>query len=246
MNHVRRLALVSLASLGTLASTLASAAWRTVEGSGTIVTQHRDATGLSRVAVGGDFEVEIRQGTREGIELTGDDNILPLVETRMEGPAGARLLTIATRDNVDWSSRKPIRVRVDLLTLSGLELGGGGHVVANGLHTSALSVSVGGSGAISLPGLATDRLSASIGGSGRIGSDGRANAVVIHIGGSGDCDFGQLAAGDVTVAIGGSGSATVNASRSLTGAIGGSGNIRYKGAVTPTVQVGGSGSVVRL
>ena len=246
MNHVRRLAIASLASLGALACTASFAAWRTVEGSGTIVTQHREATGLARVSVGGDFEVEIRQGAKEGIELTGDDNILPLVETRLDGPVGARVLTIRTRDNADWSTRQPIKVRVDLLTLTGIDVGGSGHVVSNGLHTSRLDVAIGGSGAVALPKLDAERLDVDIGGSGRVGADGRTKAVAVSIGGSGNCDLGQLAAGDVRVSIGGSGSARVNAAQSLNVSIAGSGQVRYTGAATPSVSVVGSGSVDRL
>ena len=242
----RRFVLVSLVSLASLASTGAFAAWRTVQGSGKIVTEHREATGLARVAVGGDFEVEIRQGSKEGIELTGDDNLLPLVETRLEGPADARVLRIETRDHIDWSSKQPIRIRIDLVTLSGIDLGGSGRVAAAGLHTKVLDVAIGGSGAVTLAGLEAERLGVSIGGSGRIGADGRAKAVAVRIGGSGDGDLGKLVADDVSVTIGGSGSATVNAVQTLKGVIAGSGRVRYSGAAVPSIKVAGSGSVDQI
>jgi len=241
-NASRRFALVALASLAS-APAFAS---QTVRGSGKTVTEHREATGIDRVAVGGDFEVEIRQGTKEGVDLTGDDNLLPLIETRIEGAAGSRTLQIRTRDDVDLTSTQPIRIGIDLVNVSAINLGGSGKIGANGLHAKGLAVAVGGSGSVTLHGLDAESLQVSIGGSGRMGGDGRAKAVAIKIGGSGECELAKMVADDVSVTIGGSGSADVNANQTLKGVIAGSGRVRYTGAATPSITIAGSGSVKRV
>lgn len=243
MDHPRRLVVVCLAAL---ASTRGFAFDRFVRGSGKIVTERREATGVARVDVGGAFEVEIRQGTQEGIELSGDDNLLPLIETRLEGAAGARTLKIKARDDVQWSSSQPIRVRIDLVNLTALDLGGSGRVVATGLHAQRLDVAIGGPGRVALAGLDAERLLVNIGGSGRLSSDGHAKALSINIGGSGDCLLAQLAVDDVNISIAGSGSAEVNADKKLAVSIAGSGRVRYNGAATPSASISGSGSVKRL
>jgi hypothetical protein len=243
MEHAsRRLVLVALASL----ASAPAFADRSVGGSGKIATEHREAKGIDRVSVGGDFEVEIRQGTAEGIELTADDNLLPLIETRIEGAAGSRTLQIRTRNDVEWTSTQPVRIRVDLVNVSAIDLGGSGHVASTGLHAKALAVAVGGSGGVVLNGLDAERLQASIGGSGRVRADGHAQTVAVKIGGSGDCELAKLAADDVSVTIGGSGSADVNGGKSIKVVIAGSGRVRYTGAATPAVTIAGSGTVKRL
>src|SRR3954468_9318590 len=54
---------------------------RQVTGSGVSRTELRSAGGFHGIALGVDAILEIRQGATEGLSITGDDNILALVET---------------------------------------------------------------------------------------------------------------------------------------------------------------------
>jgi len=242
MNSRRRLLAASLAAL----SVPAFAATHDVRGSGRLASERRPATGFDRIAVAGAFELELRQGSAESVELTGDDNLLPLVETRIEGREGSRTLKIAPKPDVDLQPSQPIRIRVDLVNLSSVALAGGSTLKANGLRTGRLSISIGGSGDFSLSALEAERLAISVGGSGKVAADGRTQSASLSIAGSGRVALARLAADDVSVDIAGSGSAEVQAERKLKISIAGSGRVRHGGAAVPSVRIVGSGDVRRV
>jgi hypothetical protein len=242
MNARRRLLAISLATV----SLPAFSASRAVRGSGNMTSERRAVTGFDRLSVAGDFEIELRQGTAEGLELTGDDDLLPLIETVIEGREGSRTLRISPQRDIDLRPSQPIRIRVDLVRLSGVSLAGGSRVKAQGLRTGSLSLSIGGAGDITLVALEAERLAINIGGSGRVTVDGRSPEASLSIAGSGRVTLVGLAADDVSVDIAGSGNAEVRAERRLKVSIAGSGRVRYGGAAVPSISIVGSGDVQRL
>lgn len=228
------------------ATAIAFAFQRTVRGSGHIVGDKRAAGGFERVAVAGEFDVELRQGQVEGVELTGDDDLLALVETRViEGSGGARTLKIAPRPDVDLMPTQRIRVRVDLVRVTSLQLAGSSRASAAGLRVDRLAVSMSGAGGLTLNGLDAQDLSLSLGGSGRVNADGRTKAATLSVAGSGRVALAGLVAEDVSIDIAGSGSAEVQANQRLRVSIAGSGHVKYTGTAVPQVRVAGSGSVSR-
>ena len=243
MNARRRLLAFSLAAL----SLPAFSSPRTVRGSGRIATERRAVTGFDRLAVAGEFEVELHQGSAEGVELVGDDDLLPLVETVVESRDDARTtLRISPRRDVDLAATQPIRIRVDLIRLSSISLAGSTRLKASALRTGRLALSLGGSGDIALAGLEAERLAVNIGGSGKVKVGGRAPEVAVSVAGSGRAGLGDVAADDVSVTVAGSGDADVRAERKLKVTIAGSGRVRHGGAAQPVVSIVGSGDVRRL
>lgn len=217
---------------------------RKVAGSGRIASEQRSVTGFDRIAIAGAFEVELRQGSSEGVELSGDDNLLALVETRLEG-SGSRTLKIGPKPDVDLAPSRPIRVRIDLKQLTAIDMGGSSTLAASGLRVGKLSVAMGGSGSMKLAALDAERLALSLGGSGRAQADGHAKSVSLNIGGSGQVACAALAVDEVSVNIAGSGSAEVQANQRLSISIAGSGRVRHTGTAVPTVSIVGSGDVRR-
>ncbi len=219
-------------------SVLAGAA---VVGSGKVATERRAVAGFDAIALRGSITLELRQGEREGLELSADDNLLPLIETRVVG----RTLEIGPGPDTGWRARNDIRVRVDLVQLKSLSLSGSGDVRADALKAGTLKLLVQGSGDIRLGGLAADEVSVRIAGSGDVALDGRAAKLAISVVGSGDVDAGRLEADDASVSIAGSGDADVNAGRTLTITIAGSGDVRHRGNASVQTAIAGSGSVHR-
>ena len=56
-----------------------------VSGSGRVATDKRDVKGFSSVDVSGIFQVEIVSGKDFSVEVQADDNILPLIQTNVDG-----------------------------------------------------------------------------------------------------------------------------------------------------------------
>jgi hypothetical protein len=210
-----------------------------VVGSGRLQTESRAPGSFQAISIKGPIRMVLRQGSREAIEVTADDNLLPLIETRVENA----MLKVGPRKGISYSSRNPVTVTVDFVALKELAVGGSGDVVGQAMKASTLEVAIGGSGTVRLPKLQASTLSLTIGGSGDFESSGRTGRFSVGIGGSGSVHAEELDADDVSVNIGGSGDASVRANRTLDVSVGGSGDVVYSGAAVVKTSIAGSGSV---
>lgn len=193
-----------------------------VHGSGHPATQERAVRDVYGVAVSVPADVVVTQGSKEGVTITADDNLLPYIETVVD----SGILRIRPRDQAAISARTPIRVSVTARSPQLLAVSGSAHIKA--------------------PSLVIGRVEAKISGSGRIELAGGTPSFTAHVAGSGDVDAGRLAAQDATATISGSGSVRIQAQRSLSATIAGSGDIGYYGDPKVEQRVAGSGRVHRL
>ena len=214
----------------------------TIKGSGVSKTDTRSVSGFHGVSLGIDARVELRQGDTEGVTITGDDNIVPLVETVVE----KGMLKIRWPEDKHMSlTYKKIDIVVNLKDIDGIRLGGSGYIHAARLKTGRLQASLAGSGDILLDALDADSLQGTIAGSGKLKAAGRADTVEFTLAGSGDFVAPKLESRRVSVSVQGSADAIVWATESLTATIAGSGDVRYYGKPQVTKTVAGSGSVQR-
>lgn len=214
-----------------------------VQGSGKLQTETRTVGSFQAIELRASANLVLRQGAREALELRADDNLLALVETRVVTRSGVPTLEIRMRDHTSYSSRNPITLTVDVVTLSSLSVRGSGNVSGDGLKASALKIAVAGSGDVKLQKLSLDEASLKISGSGNANLAGKVARLSLSISGSGDINTRELEADEVSVRIAGSGDASVNAGKTLTVSIAGSGDVEYTGAATLKSSVAGSGSV---
>jgi hypothetical protein len=210
-------AAAAIASLGVAAAS----AWTGITGSGRAVTQQRAVSGFNGVALSLPGRLEIVQGPAEGVTLTADDNLVPEIETVVEGG----VLHVRFRKGIGATTRTRISVTVNARAIDSIALAGSGDVVAATLETAELSVRVAGSGDVKL--------------------GGRAESLQLRISGSGDVDAGRFDTQRAKVSVAGSGDATVWARQSLEVSVSGSGDVRYFGDPKVRSKVAGSGSVRR-
>lgn len=198
---------------------LAGCSWTGIRGSGTAKTEVRTVPPFSAIDLTGSMDAEIAVGAEARVELSGDDNIIPLITTDVHG------------DHLEIGSRKSIRPNVKLLAritvprLTGIDLSGSGDITARGIQA--------------------DHLAIGISGSGTIRGDGTAHELEVNVGGSGAIAFGQLAAERARVNVSGSGAVEVAATRTLEVSISGSGDVTYHGDPELKKHVSGSGTVVK-
>lgn len=240
-------ALLPAAQAGEGTDTKLSLSWNTfwggkmTKGSGKVTTDKRTLSGYDALGLKGSLNVKLRQAAEEGVEVTGDDNIVPFVETRVEG----NTLVVTTKKGVSFSTRNPITVLVKVKSLKAIAISGSGDLSAEPLKIGALATSISGSGNVHFDGLQADSFSLVIAGSGDFTANGKAAQQTISISGSGDVRADKLEGEDVTVTIAGSGDASVWAKGTLTASVAGSGDIRYVGDPKVTQRIAGSGSVAR-
>lgn len=216
-----------------------------VTGSGKLVNESRAVTGFQAIALRAPMKLVLRQGTREGVELRADDNLLPLIETIVVERDGVPTLELAFKKGSDFSTRSPVVATIDLITLKALLISGSGNIVGDALKTPSLGVAITGSGDVRLKQLVADEVSARVSGSGDIEFAGRTAKLGISISGSGDVKTRALEADDVSVKVAGSGDADVTARKTLTVSIAGVGRVKYIGDATVKSSIAGRGSIVK-
>lgn len=213
-----------------------------IKGSGVSRTDSRNVSGFRGVSLGIDARVELRQGDTEGVTITGDDNIVPLVETVVE--KGMLKIRWPVDKHFSLTYRR-LDVVVNLKDIDAIRLGGSGYIHAARLKTGKLQASLAGSGDILLDALDAESLQGSIAGSGKLKAAGRTETVEFTLAGSGDFVAPKLESHRVSISVQGSADAIVWATESLTATIAGSGDVRYYGKPQVTKTVAGSGSVQR-
>jgi carbon monoxide dehydrogenase subunit G len=213
-----------------------------IVGSGQSATERRAVGAFDAVSVSGNMKLVVRQAATIAVLVRADDNVLPVLETVVEGGT----LKVRYQRGTSVSTRTPVVVEVDASTLKALSTSGSGDIELETFKTPVLNLSVSGSGDVRFKGLDTDNLSLSISGSGDAQGDGRASKLRISIAGSGDVKFGSVVSDEVRISIAGSGNAVVQAARTLEASIAGSGDVRYTGNATVSSRVAGSGSIKKL
>jgi hypothetical protein len=215
-------------------------------GSGTAATESREVSGFSAISLRGGMDLVVRQGARETVQVTADDNLLPLLQTTVEGSGETRTLVVQWRRGESIRPRARTVVTVDVVQLTALASSGSGDIVVEALKSAALALSISGSSDARLRGLDAEQLRVALTGSGGVQASGKAGKLDVSIAGSGDVNARELAADEVSVSIAGSGDASVRANKSVAVSIAGSGDVEYAGAATITrSRIAGSGSVRR-
>src|SRR5262245_10016056 len=188
-----------------------------VRGSGVRSEEDRPVAEFHAIDLETCANVKVEVGPTPSLHISGDDNLLPLVETKVENG----VLTVDVHESCRFRC--------------GLELA---------ITTPALErFVIEGSGDVQIQGLAADQLKLAIEGSGTIHAHGKAKNLVGSIEGSGTLSLAELAAENADLSIEGSGSMKVAVAEALHYSIEGSGDIRYAGDPDLGGKIEGSGSV---
>jgi hypothetical protein len=242
LNQPPRQLFVTLALLGLAFLPLAGQAAGTT-GSGKAATETRALPEFQSIELSGSMDLKVRQGSPQSVQLQADDNLLPLLETVVEGSGAEARLNVKWKRWQSIHTRSKAVVTVVLPKLNAVALKGSGDLQLDAFNTPALKLAMSGAGDAKIKDLAADELVISLSGSGNVAGQGKATKLKIGIAGSGDVRFADLQADEVRVSIAGSGDAAVNAQKSLDVSIAGSGDVSYVGNPSVKSSVAGSGSI---
>lgn len=210
-----------------------------VRGSGHRIGETRRVDGFDRVSVSGSFEVRIAAGTTPRLRLEGDDNLLPLVETRVAGG------TLHIRSRRPLRPARRILIEVGVPHLAGIGSSGSSDVRATGIRSRSFDAEVSGSGSLHAEG-DFGRLSTAVSGSGDVTGLGTAETIDVDVSGSGDVDLLAVQARSADVDGSGSGNVAVRVTERLAVSLSGSGDVRYAGNPTVSATTSGSSRVRRI
>jgi hypothetical protein len=211
-----------------------------VEGNGHIIREERAISGFRTVDATGFMNVYLTQGDGFHIQLEGESNILPYIETRLEG----NKLIVGTLHSIDIKTNERLNVYITAPRFDKVDLAGSGNIVGKSTldNPESIKFNLGGSGNINADVDAPD-VESSLNGSGRLQLTGQTRQLKIEIGGSADFVSDSLKSESADVTIMGSGSAYLFASMNLKVTIMGSGDVYYLGNPAISSHIMGSGSV---
>jgi predicted small secreted protein len=211
-------------------------------GSGKVISQQRQVSGFSKVALSGIGQLIITQGNTESLTIDAEDNVLPQITTNVVGDTlHIDLKNDNFQDNV--IPTKPIVYHLAVKNIDGIQISGAGSVDSANLTSDNLSISSSGAGSIHLLTITAQSVSSEVSGVGGIELSGKVTSQSINISGSGSYNAPDLESQTATVVISGAGGATVWAKTSLDVTISGAGSVNYYDTPTITKNISGVGSV---
>jgi hypothetical protein len=190
-----------------------------VRGSGNVITESRDVSGFSEIALFGSGTVRVDVNGTESLIVEAEDNIMPLLKTEVRNGR----LELSVESSI--SPTTDVTYTVTAVALDGVTIAGSGDVAATGVAADSFDIEVSGSG--------------------RVEPAGTAGTLAVEISGSGRYLGEGLKSSVGTVRVSGSGEAVVNVTDDLDVDVSGSGGVQYIGEPTVTESVSGSGYVTR-
>jgi Putative auto-transporter adhesin, head GIN domain len=189
-----------------------------VEGSGNVITESREVSDFTEIVLAGTGRVIVEVTGTESLTIEAEDNIMPLLETRVINGR----LRLDTSGSI--SPTVEIVYTITAETLDGLVISGSGVVEAEAIDSTDFQVDISGSGDVVVEGILSGLLSMSISG-------------------SGEFDGESLTAPEGRVDVSGSGNAVVNITDNLEVSVSGSGEVEYLGDPNVESSISGSGTV---
>jgi hypothetical protein len=235
--------LLLLLSVSLLAGSCRFITGKRVRGSGNVKTEDRALTGFKGIESYGSFDLYVSNGATNAVKIEGEDNLLPYIETYIDGD----ILKIDTKDGYRLSPSRSLKVFVTAPDYRRIKSYGSGNIIGENkiTGTGKLDLGVTGSADIKME-VDAPEIDADISGSGNIHLNGQTKHFSGTVSGSGNVRAYDLKAEETKVRIAGSGNADVYASVSLDVNVAGSGDVRYKGEGKVNSNIAGSGNVKKV
>jgi hypothetical protein len=213
-----------------------------VQSSGVLKTETRPVKDIERVSLRGTGDLTIIQGNEEGLTIEADENLLPYIETTMQG----RELVISLKNNISLNITNKIHYTLKVKNLNRVSVSGSGNVDADKLNVGDLALEVTGSGDMKIADLQAKNLTTRISGAGNFELKGKVQSQDATITGSGNYNAGDLQSSEAKLTISGAGNMTTWATDKMDVHITGFGNINYYGKPSLTQSISGGGGVKSL
>jgi len=190
-----------------------------VIGSGVVASESRAVTSFSAVTVIGPFRVSLRPAATTSLELTAEDNVLPLIRTEVRGD---RLHVFLVEGSLTMTHEMAVRIASP--ELRAIDGAAAAHIEALGFTVDALDTRLGDASSLVVA--------------------GRADRHDLHLAGASRCRAEELRSRFVNAELSGASNAIVSVSDTLYVRASGASTLEYIGDPALTLDVSGL-SVVR-
>jgi len=188
-------------------------------GDGPVQSETRKADAFTRIAVSGGIGVTVRTGPTPALEVSAQENILPVIATDVEGD------TLRIRSTESYSTSEGVEVAVTTPALVVISMSGGSQGRMEGLDAERLDIELSGGAGLTATGTAT--------------------SVALNMTGGSRASLENLTATTITLDLSGGTTATVQASDRVSGSASGGSRVSVLGDPQLNVEVSGGGEVTR-
>jgi hypothetical protein len=230
--------LIILSLLLTSCSVLSNAGVKIITPSNVTTSENRDVSGFNAIEFSTFGKVNIIQGDKESLNISGPDNLVPEISTTVNNGT----LVIKTTNNISvptLGTENMMTYTIVVKELTSLSVSGFGDVQIEALSTPSMNIDMSGAGKIVQNQLSTDKLDVSLSGAGGIDISGKATQATVDISGAGSVNAPDLQIQTADVNISGLGGATLWVTDQLNGNISGAGSVSYYG--NPQTNTSSSG-----
>ncbi len=230
--------LIIISMLLTSCGLLKSAGVNVITPSNVNISENRNVSGYSAIEFSTFGKVNIMQGDKESVNISGPDNIVPEITTTVSNGT----LIIKTRQNLTvttLTSEHMLTFTIVVKDLTSLAVSGAGDVQVETLSTPSMTINMSGAGKVTQNQITTDNLNVAMSGLGGIVISGQATRATFDISGAGDIKAGDLKVQTANITISGLGGATLWVTDQLSGNISGAGSVSYYG--NPQTSTNSSG-----
>ena len=217
--------------------------YRSASGSGEVVTEERNISGVSKVALDASGSVYIEQGEEESLKIEVEDNLSSKLLTEVDGDT----LLIKWKKTFGFLPpmvfpQKEVKYYITVNDLSEAILSGAGAIQAEQIETDSLKLILSGDGEIEFNVKTTD-LEVVHSDSGVVRVTGTTENQKVSLSGNGKYDGKDLVSDNCDVNLAGNGSITVTANKTLNGSLSGNGSITYYGDAEANLSSSGNGQI---
>lgn len=190
-----------------------------VKGSGEVQTETREVAGFSSINLHSLGKVTIKQTGKESLNISAEDNLLPLLVSRVANGT----LHLETPNGTTLRPTKPIEYIIEVTSLENLQVSGVGHLESKDIKCPKLSITLSGVGNVTL--------------------QGTVDVLDVKVSGVGSFQGAELLTKKATVRNSGVGKAVVNVSDQLDASVSGVGAIEFIGNPSVNQSVSGIGKI---
>ena len=221
----------------TAISALALGGWHGERGNGTLKEEERQVEEFKGVDVGGGLHVDITVGRERRVTVTADENLLPLIKTRVRGGI------LQLERETDIRPTRPIKLTVVTPTLERISASGGVVLNAQAAATKRFTLEASGGARIDLRGLDAEELELDLSGGVEAKIAGKARSARLEVSGGVDLDAQALEMETAKIQASGGVTAKLAVSKAITGDASGGVKVRIKGRPSIDVDTAGASSV---
>ena len=211
-----------------------------INGNGVLTTETLNYSNFDKVKTHGFFDIYLETAGDFKVEIEGEENIIPYIETYVED----RTLHIRTTKNVSLNPHRDVKIYISAPDFRLVSNSGSGDINSSRQIQASdeIKFQINGSGDIDVA-VDAPKVVSDVNGSGDVELHGNCRFFEGSVKGSGDIKAGDLKAEEVKISIAGSGNAEVFASIEMDITVRGSGNVEYRGDPKISQSVMGSGVI---